>query len=70
MDINFSCQKCGQHLVIDDAAAGMVVACPECGADVPVPSAPKATSDAKPAPPNERTVALKWTPPTRDDTRK
>jgi len=60
MDIRFSCPKCGHHMVIDAAGAGMVVQCPECGADATVPKAAPATG--APAE-KERTVALKWTPP-------
>ena len=64
MDIRFSCPSCGHHMVIDEAGAGMVVACPECGRDAPVPKVtpgPKPPPSGQPA--NERTVALKWTPP-------
>lgn len=69
MDIYFSCPGCGHHLVIDEAGAGMIVACPECGRDAPIPKAakpPPAANGAPPeAPPTEkdRTVAMKWTPP-------
>jgi uncharacterized Zn finger protein len=68
MDIRFSCPACGHHMVIDEAGAGMVVQCPECGSDADVPKVeskpaptPKPASDARSE--NERTVALKWTPP-------
>lgn len=39
MDISFNCDKCGQHIVIDAAGAGMTVQCPKCQADVVVPQA-------------------------------
>jgi len=59
MDITFSCPLCGQHMVIDEAGAGMVVPCPKCEQDVQVPGA----VDSAPETEKERTVALKWTPP-------
>ena len=37
MDIAFNCDKCGQHVVIDAAGAGMSVQCPNCGASLIVP---------------------------------
>jgi hypothetical protein len=50
-------------MVIDEAGAGLVVECPECGKDATVPK----NADSKPAsdaaPERERTVALKWSPP-------
>jgi uncharacterized Zn finger protein len=69
MDIVFNCQACGQHLVIDEAGAGLVVQCPECGKDVTVPNPAGVKPDVS-AENKERTVALKWTPPTRDDSRR
>ena len=62
MDIQFSCDGCGQHLVIDEAGAGLLVQCPACGRDLTVPN-PTAhpTPDAQQE--KERTVALRWTPP-------
>jgi transcription elongation factor Elf1 len=30
MDITFSCDKCGQSIVIDEAGAGITVDCPNC----------------------------------------
>ena len=38
MDISFTCDKCGKKLVIDDAAAGITIDCPECGDAAYVPS--------------------------------
>jgi hypothetical protein len=70
MDISFDCPGCGQHLVIDEAGAGLVVQCPQCARDVTVPHRP-GTEPASSAAPSidsredkERTVALKWIPPT------
>jgi len=37
MDITFSCTKCGQHIAIDEAGAGMSVQCPKCDASLTVP---------------------------------
>jgi hypothetical protein len=37
MDIEFYCFKCGQHVVIDAAGAGMAVQCPKCGQTLAVP---------------------------------
>ena len=38
MDITFACEKCGQQVVIDEAAAGIQVQCPGCGQPLIVPS--------------------------------
>lgn len=38
MDISFDCDKCGEHLVIDEAGAGITIDCPGCGKPVYVPS--------------------------------
>jgi len=38
MDIKFACGKCGQHLVIDHAGAGITIDCPGCDKAVCVPS--------------------------------
>jgi hypothetical protein len=48
-------------MIIEETGAGMIVECPECGADAPVPKPPPPA--AKPKEEKERTVALKWTPP-------
>jgi hypothetical protein len=56
-------------MIIDEAGAGLVVECPECGHDTTVPKTvtPKPGPDTKPAgdpkEDRERTVALKWVPP-------
>lgn len=39
MDIEFNCNKCGQHIVIDGAGAGEGVQCPKCGQSLTVPQA-------------------------------
>src|ERR1017187_2741557 len=38
MDISFDCEKCGKHLVIDEAGAGITIDCPECGKPIYIPS--------------------------------
>lgn len=40
MDISFNCDKCGQHIVIDEAGAGQQVQCPKCGSTVIVSTKP------------------------------
>jgi DNA-directed RNA polymerase subunit RPC12/RpoP len=46
MDITFSCEKCGQNIVVDEAGAGITVDCPRCGRPVYVPSmAPSTKTD-------------------------
>ena len=37
MDITFACEKCGQSIVTDEAAAGQLVDCPKCGTPLAVP---------------------------------
>ena len=54
MDIFFHCDKCGQHIVIDEASAGQLVDCPKCGKPLEVPHtsvAPVAVPRAPSAPP-------------------
>jgi hypothetical protein len=74
MDILFSCPECQQHVVIDAAGAGLLVGCPGCGREVRVPGLveTKPGPDARPAnvsrPDKEKTVALKWTPPSSRST--
>lgn len=36
-DIDFECPACGKNLVVDDAAEGMIVDCPQCRTNVIVP---------------------------------
>jgi uncharacterized protein YjbI with pentapeptide repeats len=45
MDISFSCDKCGQNMVVDEAGAGIIVPCPGCNQQLTIPS-------AQPAPPH------------------
>lgn len=37
MDISFYCYKCGQHIVIDEAGAGVQIECPGCRIALTVP---------------------------------
>ena len=37
-DLTFDCPECSHELVVDAQAAGMVVACPECGAQLRIPA--------------------------------
>ena len=37
-DISFSCPKCQQHLVVDEAGAGIQVPCPNCKTSITIPS--------------------------------
>jgi hypothetical protein len=46
-DILFACPACGKNLVVDEAAEGMIVECPQCNTSVIVP--PKPEPQAKPA---------------------
>lgn len=63
MDITFNCERCGQQLVIDEAAAGQLVDCPKCGAPLEVPykskplvktAAPSPPRPLAPAPPTDK----------------
>ena len=38
MDIAFSCDDCGQHILIEEAGAGMTVQCPACNQNLTVPA--------------------------------
>lgn len=38
VDITFNCDKCGQHIVIDESGAGAIVTCPSCQAPLQVPN--------------------------------
>lgn len=48
MDITFNCTSCGQHVVIDEAGAGLTVQCPGCGESIAVPNTNQ--SDSLPVP--------------------
>jgi DNA-directed RNA polymerase subunit RPC12/RpoP len=37
MDISFHCERCDQHILVEEAAAGMEVDCPNCAAKLRVP---------------------------------
>lgn len=50
MDITFNCGSCGQHIVVDEAGAGMTVQCPKCQAQLVVPQTQPAPSKP-PSPP-------------------
>ena len=55
-------------MVIEEAGAGLVVQCPKCGGDVSVPDAGVSKAGQGDTVPSsredkERTVALKWIPP-------
>src|SRR5258706_16166868 len=39
-DILFACPSCGKNLVVDEAAEGMIVNCPQCKTAVIVPPKP------------------------------
>jgi uncharacterized Zn finger protein len=68
IDIYFFCESCGQHLVVDEAGAGLVIPCPNCAKDLTVPGqAPKPAPTPQPATApraeKDETVVLKWVPP-------
>jgi DNA-directed RNA polymerase subunit RPC12/RpoP len=48
-DILFECPACGKSLVVDEAAEGMIVECPQCHTNVIVPPKPTAGAPAAPA---------------------
>jgi transcription elongation factor Elf1 len=37
MDIRFNCPRCGQHLLVEERGAGMVVNCPSCKGQIQIP---------------------------------
>ncbi len=43
MDIRFACSRCGQHIAIDEAGAGLQIECPGCRSQVIVPEPAPAT---------------------------
>jgi len=52
MDISFKCDKCGQHIAVDEVAAGQTVQCPTCGQSLTVPpSTPEGGASALPPEP-------------------
>lgn len=70
MDVHFSCPTCDHHMLIDEGGIGLVIKCLKCGQHVivPKPLASEPAPDPKPTAASgvkdEKTVALKWTPPT------
>jgi len=50
MDIRFACDNCGQHLVVDEAAAGLTIQCSTCGTNLTVPEAHPASPTLSAAP--------------------
>jgi predicted RNA-binding Zn-ribbon protein involved in translation (DUF1610 family) len=51
-DIMFECPACGKSLVVDEAAAGLIVDCPQCHINVIVPpkiTPPPTSAQLKPA---------------------
>src|SRR5712672_2215206 len=55
-DILFACPSCGKNLVVDEAAEGMIVHCPQCKTAVIVPPKP-ILANAPPPPTETRSVA-------------
>lgn len=47
MDIHFTCEHCGKHLVVGEEGAGRIVTCPQCRNRVTVPDH-STSPDAKP----------------------
>ncbi len=52
-DLFFSCDRCGASLVVDRAAAGMMLSCQDCGQPITVPALTKS-----PVPSTEREAEL------------
>jgi hypothetical protein len=50
MDIRFACDNCGQHLVVDEVAAGLTIQCSTCGTNLTVPEAHPASPTPSAAP--------------------
>jgi DNA-directed RNA polymerase subunit RPC12/RpoP len=50
-DIEFNCPQCDQHLAVEATAAGITVACPNCGQAILVPQ--MAPGSAKPESPKQ-----------------
>jgi hypothetical protein len=59
MDISFNCKKCGQHILIDESAAGLSVICPSCSAQISVPAESAQRTLASPPPKLEQTGSRK-----------
>jgi hypothetical protein len=56
-DILFECPSCGKSLVVDEAAEGMIIDCPQCHTNVIVP--PQSTKAAAAPPPTPLKVESK-----------
>ncbi|MEI8315864.1 MAG: hypothetical protein WCG79_10490 [Verrucomicrobiota bacterium] len=50
MDITFNCDKCGQHIAIDEAGAGTFVNCQTCQVPLKVPDKPTLKTPTPPPP--------------------
>ena len=50
MDIQFSCNVCGQGITIEESGAGMAVQCPHCSQEVRVPLPPRKPKPVAPPP--------------------
>ena len=55
MDISFNCERCGQHITIDESGAGVGVRCPTCGHSLVVPPPPPPTGPFLPPSPKGAT---------------
>jgi len=53
MDFTFNCGSCGQHIVVDEAGAGITVPCPKCGQSLTVPQASTLSQPKPPVPATE-----------------
>src|ERR1017187_5433696 len=58
MDISFDCISCGQHVVIDEAGAGMTVQCPKRGESLTVPNSSSSDSTRVPVAPTPESALL------------
>ena len=52
-DLTFDCPECSHNLVVDTQAAGLVVACPECGTQIRVPCPDSGSEAGESAVPEE-----------------
>jgi hypothetical protein len=62
MDISFDCDKCGKHLVVDEAGAGITIDCPGCGKPLYVPSPASTIPSDEPARVEVKSATPKATP--------
>ena len=62
MDIEFNCNQCGQHLVVDAVGIGQIVKCPKCGFSRTVPRTTDTSPSEKTTQLNEntRSCVLPW----------